>query len=92
MDSRLQRKLKEIQQKFDAIAPERARWKKKNWYYYQKTTDYFRFFVPEGYRVLEVGCGDGELLEALKPSRGVGIDASPVFVEQAGRIFCHVGG
>lgn len=35
-----------------------------------------RFLVPEGLRVLELGCGTGEILHALQPSRGVGIDFS----------------
>jgi len=32
--------------------------------------------VPEGQSVLEVGSGTGDLLAALKPSRGLGIDSS----------------
>jgi SAM-dependent methyltransferase len=35
-----------------------------------------RFLVPPGKRVLELGCGRGDLLAALKPSYGVGIDFS----------------
>lgn len=42
-----------------------------------------RFLIPEGYRVLEVGSGDGDLLASLKPSRGLGIDASPLTVSDA---------
>ncbi len=81
--SLLQSKLEATRAKFDALAPDRPRWKKQNWYYYKKVTDYFRFFVPEGARVLEIGSGDGDLLAALKPSRGVGIDASGAFTELA---------
>jgi len=33
-----------------------------------------RFLIPPGKRVLELGCGRGDLLAALKPSYGVGID------------------
>lgn len=80
---RLQSKLSETQQTFDAQAARRIESKKRNWYYYKKITDYFRFFVPPGERVLEMGSGDGELLAALKPSRGLGIDASPEFIKIA---------
>lgn len=33
--------------------------------------------------MLEVGCGRGDLLAALQPARGVGVDVSPVMVELA---------
>ncbi|MFH1981147.1 MAG: bifunctional class I SAM-dependent methyltransferase/glycosyltransferase family 2 protein [Pseudomonadota bacterium] len=45
--------------------------------YYQRLLQrYCRFLVPEGARVLELGCGHGDLLAALKPSLGVGVDFS----------------
>ena len=31
---------------------------------------------PPGFNVLELGCGNGDLLAALKPSVGVGVDFS----------------
>ncbi len=43
----------------------------------------FRHHIPEGSRVLEVGCGAGNLLRALKPSRGLGIDISPRMIARA---------
>jgi len=42
-----------------------------------------RRLIPEGASVLEAGCGRGELLRALRPGRGVGIDLSPRMLEQA---------
>jgi len=44
---------------------------------------YFAFLVPPGLRVLEVGCGIGDLLAAVKPAKGVGIDFSPKSIELA---------
>jgi SAM-dependent methyltransferase len=35
-----------------------------------------RRLIPAGSRVLEAGCGQGDLLRALQPSRGLGIDIS----------------
>ena len=36
-----------------------------------------RFLIPPGKRVLELGCGRGDLLATLQPSYGVGVDFSP---------------
>src|SRR5262245_39611580 len=43
----------------------------------------YSFFVPPGLRVLELGCGQGDLLAAVKPERGVGVDFSPATIAQA---------
>jgi SAM-dependent methyltransferase len=45
--------------------------------------NYFAFLVPPGMRVLEIGCGLGNLLAAVKPRRGLGIDFSPGMILQA---------
>ncbi|HVU23538.1 MAG TPA: glycosyltransferase [Opitutus sp.] len=42
-----------------------------------------RQIVPPGSRVLEAGCGRGDLLRALRPARGLGIDISAGMLEQA---------
>ncbi len=39
--------------------------------------------IPEGSRVLELGCGDGRLLAALRPSVGVGLDFAPAAIAKA---------
>jgi ubiquinone/menaquinone biosynthesis C-methylase UbiE len=36
----------------------------------------YRFLIPPGQRVLEMVCGEGNLLASLKPSYGVAIDFS----------------
>lgn len=68
---------------FDALAPERDGWIKRNAYFYEEDVKYMRFLIPEGSSVLEIGCGTGQLLAALNPSRGVGVDLSQGMVEQA---------
>lgn len=70
-----------LQMHFDRLAEERDYWQKKADYYYENQWRYFRFLVPEGQKVLEVGSGLGDLLAALKPCRGVGIDISPRMIE-----------
>jgi SAM-dependent methyltransferase len=52
-------------------------------YYHNRLNQIFQFLIPPGHRVLELGCGDGELLAALKPSHGVGVDFSPEMVARA---------
>ncbi len=70
---------------FDALAPERDRWKSKNAYYHRSLERLCRRFVPPGVRVLELGCGDGDLLASLcpDPSGSLGVDLSPGMVECA---------
>lgn len=68
---------------FDRYASERNDWIARNSYFYSTDQIYMRFLIPEGLSVLEVGCGTGNLLAALKPSRGVGIDISPGMIAVA---------
>ena len=70
---------------YDDLAPKRDRWMRRNRYYYRSLADFCRFVIPPGSRVLEIGCGTGDLLAALAPARGVGIDVSPNMVERAAR-------
>ncbi len=79
-----------IRERFEALAGERESWQRRNRYYYQDQERFFRFLVPEGLRVLEIGCGLGDLLAALKPARGVGIDLSDAMVKEAARRHPHL--
>ena len=45
-------------------------------FYHKLLQHYYNFFVPSSLRILELGCGRGDLLGSLKPSFGVGIDFS----------------
>ncbi len=53
---------------------ERARHARR--YFYNYLTRILQMRIPAGQSVLDVGCGSGHLLAALRPSRGVGIDLS----------------
>ncbi len=72
---------------FDALARGRDRFKTRRWYYYQRLTAFVQFLVPPGQRVLEVGCGTGELLNAVKPAFGVGLDLSGAMLHIARKKF-----
>lgn len=68
---------------FDAWAAWRMEWEQKARAYYDDQVRYFKFLVPEGLHVLEIGSGLGNLLAALRPMRGVGIELSPEMAKQA---------
>lgn len=72
-----------VQEHFNKIANEYDSWKKKNWYYYKNLKGLYRELIPEGSEVLEAGCGTGEVLEYLKPKRGVGFDISEKMIDIA---------
>jgi len=55
--------------------------------YRRRLSESYRFLVPPGQRVLELGCGTGELLASLNPGYGVGVDLSPRMVKIAGQRF-----
>jgi len=44
---------------------------------------YYNLLIPPGASVLEIGCGAGELLAALRAGRKTGIDLSPVQIAAA---------
>ncbi|WP_295458351.1 glycosyltransferase [uncultured Thiodictyon sp.] len=52
-------------------------------YYRERLCTVYRHLIPAGARVLEIGCGRGELIAAVRPALGVGIDFSPEMVEAA---------
>lgn len=59
--------------------------------YYQKLLQaYYRFLIPSGMRVLELGSGIGELLNAVEPSYGVGVDFSGEMIKKASAKYPHL--
>ena len=74
---------KEIVKRFDDLAGKRQYWIERNRYYYDYQKRYFRFLISEGLSLLELGCGTGDLLNALKPKHGIGIDFSSEMVRIA---------
>jgi len=54
-------------------------------YYHELLKRRFSFLVPAALRVLEFGCSLGDLLAAVRPARGVGVDFSPAIIDLARR-------
>jgi SAM-dependent methyltransferase len=67
----------------DELASQRAYWLRKGAFFHTEDLRYLKFLIPEGRRILELGCGTGHLLAALKPSYGVGVDFSAAMVAEA---------
>ena len=72
-----------VRSHYDRLAPERDYWRQRNQFYHRHLEEYLRFLIPAGSSVCELGSGEGDLLAALEPKRGLGIDLSPVAVNQA---------
>jgi len=54
-------------------------------YYHRRLVEVYRQVIPPGQRLLEIGCSKGDLLAALAPSFGVGIDFSRKMIDLAKR-------
>ena len=67
----------------DKMAGRRAEWREKAAFFHEEDNRFLRFIIPQGSRVLEIGCGIGDTLAALKPSRGVGLDFSSGMIDEA---------
>src|SRR5258708_11664390 len=74
---------RDIRRLADASAPERRKWLARAAFFHHEDLLYLKFLIPQGARVLELGCGTGDLLAALKPSFGVGVDFSAGMIDEA---------
>ena len=67
----------------DAGAPRLAHWYRRNRYHYREQARILRCHLAGGSKILHVGCGLGDLLAALEPGDGLGIEVSPTVIELA---------
>jgi SAM-dependent methyltransferase len=68
---------------WDAQADRTYTWGKPAQAYHKRLEEIYQLLVPEGARVIELGSGTGDLLAALRPDYGVGVDISNKMVELA---------
>lgn len=52
-------------------------------WYHQRIAEIYRFLIGPNQRILEIGCGRGDLLAQLQPSQGVGVDFSNEMIAHA---------
>ncbi len=68
---------------WDSLARKSDTWSSKGEYYHKRINEVYRFLVPSGLKVIEIGCGKGDLLASLNPSYGLGIDFSGEMIRRA---------
>jgi len=71
-------------QLLDENAHQRTKSIQRNRYYHESLKRLLRYIVEPGKRVLEIRCATEHLLDALKPSYGVGVEISDKMIEIAG--------
>jgi len=75
---------------FENNAVKRDKWKRRNRFYQKTIEKQYSFIIPEGSVVLELGCSTGDLLNAVKPSKGIGVDFSEKALEIAKKKYPHL--
>jgi len=78
-------KKEDIRNFYTKTAASRSRWEKMNRFYHKSLEKYISSIIPEGKRVLEIGCGNGNLLNSTKPGYGVGIDFAAGHIDTASK-------
>ncbi len=58
-------------------------WDKPAQAYHMRLEEIYQLLIPKGARVIELGCGAGNLLAAVRPEYGVGVDISKKMLEIA---------
>jgi len=68
---------------WNKVAKKRDSWRGLGRWYHLRLNEVYKFLISPNERVLEIGCGMGQLLSRLEPSRGVGVDFSSEMIERA---------
>jgi glycosyltransferase involved in cell wall biosynthesis/ubiquinone/menaquinone biosynthesis C-methylase UbiE len=80
----------DVRTHYDALAGARDGWYSRNRYYHSQVENAVAAIIPPASSVLELGSGTGNLLNALQPSPGVGLDVSEAMVAAAQRKYPHL--
>ena len=70
------------QSHWDELAQQLDGWNGSGRYYHRRLAEIYQFLVPPDQKVLELGCAQGDLLAALKPKLGVGVDFSEEMIRR----------
>jgi ubiquinone/menaquinone biosynthesis C-methylase UbiE len=79
LSPRKQKLLEAIEQNFDRL----KNFSFFNRKYHLSDQKYHQFLIEPGMKVLEIGCGNGDLLASVAPSIGIGLDISPKMTKWA---------
>ena len=75
---------------WDNVAKKRDHWRGMGVWYHRRLTEIYTFLVSPNQRVLEIGCGMGDLLASLRPAHGVGVDFSAEMIARAKQRHPHL--
>lgn len=70
---------------YESLGERQLAWNRRFRYFRRQLARLVKHFVVPGSRVLDVGCGTGDLLESLEPAEGVGVDCSPAMAAIASK-------
>jgi len=85
----ISRRKQAIRDAAERVAPDLDKWRRRNRYFHDEDARYLQFLISPEVRVLDLGCGNGDLLASLRPSEGKGVDFSPAMVAPAKRPTPH---
>jgi ubiquinone/menaquinone biosynthesis C-methylase UbiE len=77
----------EIKNYWDGFAQKWIKYRKRRAYYWNSITRYCNYFIHPDSSILEIGCGTGELLDAITGKQKAGIDFSPKMIALARQQF-----
>ena len=72
---------------FDSTAHKRKSWLNKAQAFHKEDALMIKELIMPGSKVLELGCGNGQLLSRLEPKLGIGIDISGNLINEAKKDF-----
>jgi ubiquinone/menaquinone biosynthesis C-methylase UbiE len=77
----------EIKEYWESFAHKWVKYRQKRSYYWNSISRYCNYFIHPESTILEVGCGSGDLLDAIQGKEKTGIDFSPKMVSLAKSCF-----
>ena len=73
----------EIKNYWEQFACKWVKYRKRRAYYWNSISKYCNYFIHPESSVLEVGCGGGDLLNAINAKEKTGVDFSPAMIKIA---------
>ena len=68
---------------FNSTEMNRDKWLRKGRTFHTEDLKFLKEIIPEKSNILELGCGNGQLLASLKPNYGLGVDFSKKLIKEA---------